>query len=299
MKPYSGIIFYYKQKSITSYELVKKVKKQLESIHKQKIKVGHTGTLDKFAEGLMILLIQDGTVFSEYFLKQDKTYFTEVLIGKETDTFDPDGNIVKEMEKNLTKNFIAENIKRIQKEVERLKELTMQVPPEYSAVKIQGKRSSDWVRSGKSVTLKPREIKVYESKFLGLSPQGNLFIEFRVSSGTYIRGLIKELSLRLNFPLMVYNLKRTAIGNWSLDSEMISNEEKIKIYHLIDILDWNTIQLKDELVKKIQNGVNINLNLEKIYTENFFILNQKGNIIAWCKKIGTSLYEFKKIFTES
>ncbi|MFN3603817.1 MAG: tRNA pseudouridine(55) synthase TruB [Leptonema sp. (in: bacteria)] len=298
MKFLSGVVFYNKPKNITSFGLVKKIQRQIEKMYNQKIKVGHTGTLDKFAEGLMVLLIQEATVFSEYFLKREKTYIAEMQLGKETDTLDPEGKILREWGEDAIRDFVIENKQKILREVKDLVHLKNQIPPKYSAIKISGKRSSDWIRKGVEVSLKPREIAIYKSEVIELLEDGRLCVELSVSSGTYIRAIARDLGLILGIPVMLNHLKRISIGDWSLSNSFISNENQILLQPIQKVLKWDTIQLRESFVRRIQKGNLVKLDLNPIRTENFFILDQNHQIVAWCKKINDSQYMLKKVFTK-
>lgn len=298
MKQHSGIIFYYKPKNITSFDLVRQIKSKLEKKYEQKIKIGHTGTLDKFAEGLMILLVQDATAFSEYFLGLHKTYIAGIQLGKQTDTLDPEGNIIQEWDQENICEFVNKNQIRIIQEIENLKNIKFQVPPEYSAVKIKGKRASDWIREGVKVDLKLKQIKIFYSKLIQLDQNGKILVEFKVSSGTYIRSIARDLGKILGIPSMLYQLIRTSIDRWSINDNFISNEQNIQLLEVLELLNWDQIQLNPKLIQKVKNGVLVPLHLKNLKTKNFFIIDSNHKIISWCKKINEKEYKFKKVFTE-
>lgn len=298
MKQNSGIIFYYKPKNITSFDLVKQIKSKLEKIYNQKIKIGHTGTLDKFAEGLMILLVQDATAFSEYFLGLNKTYVAEIQLGRQTDTLDPEGRIIQEWNEESIFEFVNKNQNRIIQEIENLKNIKFQVPPEYSAVKIEGKRASDWIREGRKINLKPKQIQVFSSKVIRLDQNGRILAEFTVSSGTYIRSIARDLGIVLGIPSMLYQLIRTSIDKWTIHNSLISNDQNLYLVDILKVLDWDQVQLNPKLIQKVKNGVLVPIYLKNLNTKNFFILDSNHKIISWCKKINEQEYKFKKVFTE-
>ena len=204
-----GIYLAYKPKGITSFQFISKLKKEL----KVK-KIGHAGTLDPQAEGLMIVACDNATKKISKFLKMDKCYQAEILIGVSTDTIDLEGKVLKrtiveDLDKTIIKNSI-ENLKG---------ELFVEVPL-YSAIKVKGKELYKYARSGQEVDIPKKRMQVLKSEFLGFKKaSGNFLVvtNFCVSSGTYIRSLVSEFSKMIGLPATLYSLLRTKIGDFSLD----------------------------------------------------------------------------------
>ncbi len=183
-----GIILINKPKEWTSHDIVNKVKKILNE------KVGHTGTLDPMATGVLPLLVGKGTLCSKYLINHNKTYKVKLEIGKKTDTADTEGKIVEEKEvtnKMLEKTVIKEVLNKFLGKQE-------QIPPIYSAIKVNGKKLYEYARKGQTVEIKPRQIEIYSIELLSIDKKLKQ-IEFEVScsKGTYIRSLCEDIGNKL------------------------------------------------------------------------------------------------------
>lgn len=183
-----GIIIINKPQNCTSHDVVYKVKK----IFNQK--VGHTGTLDPMATGVLPLLVGKGTLCSKYLINHDKTYEVELELGKKTDTGDLEGNIVEEKEIDINK-LNSEQVEEILKTFLGKQE---QMPPMYSAIKINGKKLYEYARKGQKVEVEPRKIEIFEINLLNIEKESKT-IHFKVhcSKGTYIRSLCEDIAKRL------------------------------------------------------------------------------------------------------
>lgn len=211
-----GIILFNKPKGKTSAEITNYFKKLT------KKKIGHGGTLDRLAEGLLIIGIGEGTKELTKFLKESsKTYIAEIVLGAVSDTYDADGKIVKTGKPISEISEIEKILKSFVGEIE-------QTPPPYSAIKIKGKRASDLMREGKSVELKARKVKIHNIHFLGFK-ENILKIETEVSSGTYIRSLVHDLGEKLGCGAYLNNLIRTKINEYTLE-EALTFEDLEKDY---------------------------------------------------------------------
>lgn len=183
-----GIILINKPKEWTSHDIVNKVKKILNE------KVGHTGTLDPMATGVLPLLVGKGTLCSKYLINHNKTYKVKLELGKKTDTADIEGKIVEEKEvtnKMLEKTVIKEVLNKFLGKQE-------QIPPIYSAIKVNGKKLYEYARKGQTVEIKPRQIEIYSIELLSIDKNLKQ-IEFKVScsKGTYIRSLCEDIGNKL------------------------------------------------------------------------------------------------------
>ena len=183
-----GLIIVNKPKNCTSHDIVRIAKKNLQE------KVGHTGTLDPMAQGVLPLLIGKGTLCSKYLINHDKVYDVQLQLGIKTDTADQEGKILetkKVDEKILEKEYILNIFKEVIGKQE-------QLPPIYSAIKVNGKKLYQYAREGKKVEIKPRNIEIYDLKLLKINKSKNQ-IEFRVecSKGTYIRSLCEDIAKKL------------------------------------------------------------------------------------------------------
>ena len=183
-----GIILINKPKEWTSHDIVNKVKKILNE------KVGHTGTLDPMATGVLPLLVGKGTLCSKYLINHNKTYKVKLELGKKTDTADTEGKIVEEKEvtnKMLEKTVIKEVLNKFLGKQE-------QIPPIYSAIKVNGKKLYEYARKGQTVKIKPRQIEIYSIELLSIDKKLKQ-IEFEVScsKGTYIRSLCEDIANKL------------------------------------------------------------------------------------------------------
>ena len=183
-----GIILINKPKEWTSHDIVNKVKKILNE------KVGHTGTLDPMATGVLPLLVGKGTLCSKYLINHNKTYKVKLELGKKTDTAHTEGKIVEEKEvtnKMLEKTVIKEVLNKFLGKQE-------QIPPIYSAIKVNGKKLYEYARKGQTVKIKPRQIEIYSIELLSIDKKLKQ-IEFEVScsKGTYIRSLCEDIGNKL------------------------------------------------------------------------------------------------------
>lgn len=213
-----GFLLINKEKGETSFGVIIRVRKKFDER-----RVGHAGILDKLASGLMLVALGQGTKLLEYLIGMDKVYEVEVKFGEISETFDGEGPIKvfegaeaigrKEVERVIGERFLGE---------------INQVPPRYSALKVGGKRMSDLVRRGETVTPTARRIKIYSFKILSFKYPLAKF-EVSCSSGTYIRSLINDLGAALKCGAYVKELKRLKIGEFLLEDasekRVISLEE--------------------------------------------------------------------------
>ena len=267
-----GILIVNKPKNCTSHDVVYKVKK----ITNQK--VGHTGTLDPMATGVLPLLIGKGTLCSKYLIEHDKIYKATIQLGKKTTTADQEGEVIEEQE-------IANNALEPQYVTKRLKEFLgkqIQTPPMYSAIKVNGKKLYEYARKGQNVEVPKREIEIYEIELLNIDKQ-NKKIEYKVhcSKGTYIRSLCEDIAEKLGTIGYMAELERLKVGKFilknavSIDDLEKENIEK-NIITIEEIFKNNEkINLTRKKLELFLNGVQITYeNLDgvyKIYCENKFI----------------------------
>ncbi len=208
----SGIMLYAKTPGPTSFGSLWSIKKALSTD-----KVGHTGTLDSFAEGLLVVLTGSLTHLVPHITGFSKTYQAVICFGKTTDTLDPSGKILKT-------GPIPER-EDIEKTLESFKGPVLQVPPVYSALHVEGKRASDLARDGKEVKLESRQIVIYDIKLLDFSAPYAL-IEVNCSKGTYIRALARDIAVSLGTEAYLSALRRTRVGPFKLEDAACYNELK-------------------------------------------------------------------------
>lgn len=202
------IILIDKPAGISSFGVVAKVRAKLRDEFGHKIKVGHTGTLDPFATGLLILLSGKMTKKSSEFLKLDKEYIAELRLGFVSSTGDPEGEITKV-------NDINTDINEIKKILNNFNGKINQKVPAFSAVKINGQRAYKLARAGKEFETPTREIEIYAIEILDYN-YPKLKIKCHVSSGTYIRTLAEDIGKALGTGAYLTALRRTKIGNYSV-----------------------------------------------------------------------------------
>ncbi|TGK53839.1 tRNA pseudouridine(55) synthase TruB [Leptospira kanakyensis] len=296
-KPYhSGFLFVYKPPGITSSDLVLKTKRILG----QK-SVGHTGTLDRFAEGLLILPCGDYTAFSQVFLGKDKSYFAEVVVGLKTDSGDPDGVVEVDERNTIRPRFASEfPIQQLEEELKKLTALTSQKAPKISALKVGGKRQSDLVREGSPVEEKERPIRIDKVADVMQTELGFSF-RIHVSSGTYIRKIILDLSEKWGIPLSLGRLVRESIGEYNLDGVGTLDQISSK-----DLRNWKEVfplpvRIVDEAEKKaVIHGGYIWDKLPKPVENGFYIVDaDEKTILAWCDYEGKPEhipYRYRKVF---
>lgn len=184
-----GIILINKEKNCTSHDVVYKVKKIFGE------KVGHTGTLDPNATGVLPILVGKGTKLSKYLINHDKKYIVTLKLGKKTDTADSDGKIIEETE--VSKDIFKEN--NIKNCLNRFIGKNEQIPPMYSAIKVNGKKLYEYARIGKSVEIQPRKIEIYSINLIKINEKNNeIIFEVFCSKGTYIRSLCEDIAKDLN-----------------------------------------------------------------------------------------------------
>ena len=203
------IIFVDKPAGMTSFGAVARVRRILSQREGHKVKVGHTGTLDPFATGLLILLAGKATKKAPELTKKDKVYEATIRLGEVSTTGDPEGEITKTGAKMPTSEEIAEVLKRFIGKIE-------QKPPVFSAIKINGQRAYKLARKGQEVEMPSRTVEIYDIEQISYS-EPVLQIRTHVSSGTYIRTLAEDIGKALGCGAYCSALRRTQIADYKLD----------------------------------------------------------------------------------
>ena len=270
-----GIILINKQKNYTSHDVVNKVKKITKS------KVGHTGTLDPNATGVLPLLLGNATKISKYLINHDKEYEVLLQLGTKTDTADAEGKIIEEKDVNID-SLSEENVKKV---LSTFLGKQKQMPPMYSAIKVNGKKLYQYARQGQEVEIKPREIEIYEIKLINLDKkQKQISLVVSCSKGTYIRSLCEDIADRLGTVGFMKELNRTKVGEFNI-KDCVTIEEFEEKYNKNDFSDIITIEeifkenpkieLDNLNIKQYLNGVKIKVPAQdaiyRTYLNNKFI----------------------------
>lgn len=253
-----GIIIINKEKNYTSNDVVNIVKKITKS------KVGHTGTLDPNATGVLPLLIGNATKVSKYLINHDKEYEVVLQLGIRTETADVEGKVIEQKEvtaEMLNKDNIEEKLQQFIGKQE-------QIPPIYSAIKVNGKKLYEYARKGQEVELKPRQIEIYSIQLVGINEkEKQISFKVKCSKGTYIRSLCEDISKKLGTVGYMKELNRLQVGEFYIKDAVTISEmkEKIEAGNLENIITIEEIfknnpqiQLEQEQIEPYINGVKIN-----------------------------------------
>lgn len=266
----NGILNINKPQGITSHDVVDVIRKLF-----PKTKVGHTGTLDPLATGVLPICIGEATKLTNNLTCENKVYKVKMLLGVETDTYDVTGKIMFASVVNKDEIYIKERIKRfIGKQ--------LQTPPIYSAIRVNGKRAYSYARDGENIELKPREIEIYsiDNIDVDLSKKEVTFL-VRCTKGTYIRSLVHDIGKKIGCGAIMTELERVETGNFKI-------QNSIKLYDFLkleytDMLDKiisieeyykgsKKVNLDQKLYEKFLNGVKLevdtNETLVRVYCEN-------------------------------
>ena len=235
----NGIILINKEKNITSHDIVYKIKKIVNE------KVGHAGTLDPMAKGVLPILIGKGTLCSKYLINHDKIYETTIQLGKKSDTADGEGKIIEEKEVKED-NLKEEKIKSVLKKFIGKQE---QIPPMYSAIKINGKKLYEYARKGEKVEIKPRNIEIYSLDLLNIDEkEQQITLKVSCSKGTYIRSLCEDISKSLDTVGYMLNLNRLKVDRFDI-SKSITMQEIENSDNSYEFINKNLITI-EELFKE-------------------------------------------------
>lgn len=245
----NGLVVIDKDKGYTSRDVVNIVSGVLKTK-----KVGHTGTLDPLATGVMVVGVGKGLKVSELITGYDKVYEARVIIGYETETLDMEGDVVKRGRFDYTRKDIERVIGEFPKEYE-------QVVPIYSAVKVNGKRLYKSARRGEVVDLPKRMVSIYEMVLISDVEVCENHIEFdircKVSKGTYIRSLVRDIGERLGSYGTMKELRRTRQGNFGLDEAYSIEDIKrgdFELKRIGEVLDIPKVWVGEDMLFKIRNG---------------------------------------------
>lgn len=265
----NGILVLYKEKGYTSRDLVNIVSKDLRTK-----KVGHTGTLDPMATGVMVLCVGEGLKLVELLTNHDKEYIAKIKLGIETDTLDITGNVLRQddlpsFSKNEVETVLKKFVGKIKQEV-----------PKYSAIKVNGKKLYEYARNDISVELPVREIEIYDLKLVSDVKDNEFYIKCHVSKGTYIRSLVRDIGISLGTVATMVELERTRLGQFGLENTYTLEDiqyGEFDLISIVDALDLPRVVVDKEVEKKIRNGQV----LKKFFGEEMvMILNENEELIA-------------------
>ena len=243
----NGVLLINKEKGITSSDVVVKLKHILNIK-----KVGHTGTLDPLAEGLMLVTVGKATKISNLLVEKYKEYIATFELGYQTNTYDIEGKVINKSDKVAEKDEIT-------KVINSYKKTYLQEVPIYSSVKVNGKKLYEYARNNIEVELPKREVEIKDIEILSI--EGNkIVIKTYVSKGTYIRSLINDIGLSLETYATMTDLIRTKVDKYNLEDAYTLEdveENNYKLLSIEEVLDYPKIELDDELYKKVSNGVKL------------------------------------------
>ena len=263
----NGILIINKPTEYTSRDVVNKIGGILRTK-----KVGHTGTLDPIATGVLLICIGNTTKLCEVLTSEYKEYIATIKLGIKTDTLDTTGTIIEEKEYNVSENQIKEVLNTFLG-------TSTQTTPIYSAVKVNGKKLYEYAREGKAVELPKREINITNIELLSYK-EDKIIFKTTVSKGTYIRALIDDICTKLNTVGTMSSLQRTKQGNFKIEDSYTIEDIQKGNYKLLPIeealTNLETITINDNLYNQVKNGSII----DKTFTNDIACLSYKNKIIA-------------------
>ena len=280
LNEFSGVIVVNKEKDMTSFDVVNEIS-HLFGIKK----VGHTGTLDPMAEGILIICIGKATKIVELLTAKDKEYVAGVKLGIKTDSYDITGNILDTKE--------VKDIENLEEVILSYKKTYLQEVPIYSAVKVDGKKLYEYARNNKEVELPKKEVTIKEIELLE-KDKDTFIIKTLVSKGTYIRSLINDIGNSLNTYATMTSLNRTKQGKVTINDSYKLNDIKsnnYKYYKIEEVLEYPIIRVDEDLEFKIKNGVKIK-NTFEIENKVLFI-NENNKLLGIYEKNNEELKVWK------
>lgn len=272
MNNYNGILIVNKPSGITSRDVVNIVGKTLNTK-----KVGHTGTLDPMATGVLVLCLGNALKVCELITANDKEYIAKVILGIETETLDTTSPIINTKKTNITKE-------EIEKVLNSFKGSYLQEVPKYSAVKINGKKLYEYAREGKEIELPKKMVTIYDIQLISdityYNDTTTFYIKTTVSKGTYIRSLIRDIGYKLNTYGCMDSLERTRQGIFNIDNSNTLEEIKNNNYKLLSIEESlpniPLVEVDNKTLFKIKNGVK----LKKFFDGDMAIIKDKNKVVA-------------------
>lgn len=266
----NGILVINKDKGYTSRDVVNIISKEFGTK-----KVGHNGTLDPLATGVLVICLNRYTKLNELLASNEKEYIAEVTLGIKTDTLDIEGNVLEEKETVVNKEDLEKTLKKYEMTYE-------QEVPIYSAVKVNGKKLYEYARSGEKVILPKKKVTIKKIELLKFKDNKFTF-KCLVSKGTYIRSLISDILDDLGVIGTMSNLTRTKQGVFDIENSYSLEDVRNGNYKLLlvkDVLDIDKITVSDELKFKILNGNKVKGN----YSNKVLFLDEDGGELAIYKK---------------
>jgi tRNA pseudouridine55 synthase len=285
----NGILVVNKEAKMTSNTLIQKIKRTLNIK-----KIGHAGTLDPDATGVMIVLLNDATKLSNYLLSDDKEYIAEVIIGESRDTEDSSGVLV-------TKEYV-EKLNDVDEVLASLIGKSEQTPPMYSAIKQDGKKLYELARQGITVDRVSRTIEIHELKRVSEITYNDGIAKFtikvKVTKGTYIRTLSVRIGELLGYPSHMGDLIRTASGDFKIEDSYKLKDLEDGNYKVISNLDalnkYSSIEVDDELKQKVLNGIALDSTLLKSDKE--VVVLKNNNQLLGIYKYQEGIYKAERVW---
>ena len=280
-----GFLNIYKPKGKTSHDVVAILRR----ITKIK-QIGHTGTLDPFAEGVLPICIGKATRLIEY-LDDDKAYIGTVQFGQSTTTYDTEGEIVNSSEKKVSLEDIEEKLVQFRGEIE-------QLPPIYSAIKVNGKKLYEYARKGEEVEIKPRKVNIYKLEIINFDKEKQILeLHIECSKGTYIRSIAHDLGESLGCYGHLIKLVRIQAGkfcvNEAIELETLATKEQVQdnLIYPLEYLSYPKYELNENEKEKVSHGMALNIDLPN----GICILTNQNKLIA-VANIENKIAKMAKVF---
>lgn len=291
----SGILNVNKEVGISSNKCVGLVKKALNTK-----KVGHTGTLDLEADGVLPIVIGKATRVSDFLMDEKKEYITEAIFGSRTDTLDWSGQVVEESDETFTKDELISEMENFTGQI-------IQIPPMYSAIKINGTKMYDLARKGIEVERKTRNVTIYDFKLIDFDFPKATF-KITCSKGTYIRTLIDDLGEALGSFAYVNKLTRSKVGDFVIEEAISSKyllemdkDQILKCIKPVDyaLKDYKEIRLDKSYFKQATNGMT--MRVDDIYSDDLIRVYVDDKFIGLAKNFKNEdryFLKMEKVFYE-
>jgi len=280
-----GFLLVDKPKDMTSHDVVLYLKRKF---HFNKI--GHTGTLDPFASGLLIICVGKATKLSNMFLNMNKSYDGTLVFNKHYDTYDTTGKLLEEKELDISEDDLKNAVKDMIKAYD-------QLPPMYSAIKVDGQKLYDLARAGKEINRDKRPVEIYDFKLTSALNNHTVDFSIDVSKGTYIRSVAVDLADSINTFGALKELRRTKIGSYHIEQAKPLNDimESDMITLETYFINHPKVVLNDYMIKLVKNGVYLDERQTTI-DQDFIVYDEQGHMVAFYQRIKGNIYKPGLIF---